>query len=60
MLSNKKDMEASVYFFHEFSKLQGEKLQVLSKDFKFGTLDDRKKNEALELIKTLTQKLSDF
>ncbi len=60
LLANKKDVEASVYFFHELSKLEGKKLQTLSKDFKFGQVDDRKKNETLDLIKILTQKLNDL
>ena len=60
LLNNKKDVEASVYFFHELSKLGGNKLQMLSKDFKFGAVEDREKNEALDLVKTLSQKLNDF
>ncbi len=60
LLTDKKDMEASVYFFNEFSKLEGTQLQAFAKDFKLGYVDSRKKEEVVDLIKTLSQKLNDF
>ncbi|MGC8599915.1 MAG: hypothetical protein ACP5LX_02500 [Nitrososphaeria archaeon] len=60
LMDNKRELEASVYFFHELSKLEGKKLKAFPKDFKFGEISEKKKNEAVELIKMLTQKLNDF
>lgn len=60
LMDNKRELEASVYFFHELSKLEEKGLKAFSKDFKFGEIPDKKKNEAVELIKKLTQKLNDF
>lgn len=60
LIKNKKELEASVYFFHQLSKLSVSSLKDLSQYLKFGQVEEKTKKRLLELIAELTKELNDL